>query len=328
MNVMFLQDYKDDYRQYNNSQYGEVPDFVGYRLIREKIAVRAGFLVFLDPKRESIGNDLVSINDAVKRISTGCFLPNPEITLRLYAPTSINDYDWVGYTDYDFEFIEDIIQALPTDKRLLFWECVYNQYCKCTTNDYERHGRNKQDFEERLRLNKPTATPEKQQAKTATGMKIRFIKDFNGITKGKVVNIAEHYGKNLIEKGIAVAVLEVDENPETSSKAEPPETSSKQEKLTFIDIFNKNPKLKQCLDIAISNGYATKGTNGCYEWTSPKTHLAVFAEVLHKKGFIKTKYTDIETIFGVKNLPQKRDKAFCAKNYFTIKGIFESLISL
>ena len=71
MNVMFLQDYKDDYRQYNNSQYGKVPDFVGYRLIREKIAVRAGFLVFIDPKRENYGNDLVSINEAVKRISTG-----------------------------------------------------------------------------------------------------------------------------------------------------------------------------------------------------------------------------------------------------------------
>lgn len=275
MNVMFLQDYKDDYRQYNNSQYGEVPDFLGYRLIREKIAVRAGFLVFIDPKRENYGNDLVSINEAVKRISTGCFLPNPEITLRLYAPTSINDYDWVDYTDYDFEFIEDIIQALPTDKRLLFWECVYNQYCKCTTNDYERHGRNKQDFEERLRLKKPE-TPQS----------------------------------------------------ETSSKAEPPETSSKREKQMFFDILNKNPKLKQCLDIAISNGYATKGTNGCYEWTSPKTHLAVFAEVLHEKGFVKAKHADIETIFGVKNLSQKREKAFCAKNYFTIKGIFENLISL
>ena len=166
MNVMFLQDYKDDYRQYNNSQSGEVPDFVGYRLIREKIAVRAGFLVFIDPKRENFGNDLVSINDAVKRISNGCFFPNPEIMLRLYAPTYINDYDWVGYTDYDFEFIEDIIQALPTDKRLLFWECVYNQYCKCTTNDYERHGRNKQDFEERLRLNKPE-TPQSETSSKA-----------------------------------------------------------------------------------------------------------------------------------------------------------------
>ena len=168
MNVEFLQDYKDDYRQCNAGQFEYVPDFVGYRLIREKIAVRAGFLVFIDPKRENFGNDLVSINEAVRRISNGSFLPNPDVMLGLYAPTYINDYDWVGYTEYEFEFIEDIIQALPTDKRLLFWECVYNQYCKCTTNDYERHGRNKQDFEERLRLKKPTATPETPKAETSS----------------------------------------------------------------------------------------------------------------------------------------------------------------
>lgn len=168
MNVEFLQDYKDDYRQCNAGQFEYVPDFVGYRLIREKIAVRTGFLLFKDPKRENYGNDLVSINEAVRRISNGSFLPNPDVMLGLYAPTYINDYDWVGYTEYDFEFIEDIIQALPTDKRLLFWECVYNQYCKCTTNDYERHGRNKQDFEERLRLKKPTATPETPKAETSS----------------------------------------------------------------------------------------------------------------------------------------------------------------
>ena len=168
MNVMFLQDYKDDYRQYNNSQYGEVPDFVGYRLIREKIAVRAGFLLFKDPKRENYGNDLVSINEAVRRISNGCFLPNPDVMLRLYAHTTINDYDWVGYTEYDFGFIEDIIQALPTDKQMLFWDCVYNQYCRCTTADYEQHGREKQDFEERLRLNKPTEPPQDNTPETSS----------------------------------------------------------------------------------------------------------------------------------------------------------------
>ena len=168
MNVEFLQDYKDNYRQYNAGQFGNVPDFVGYRLIREKIAVRTGFLLFKDPKRENYGNDLVSINEAVRRISNGCFLPNPDVMLRLYAPTTINDYDWVGYTEYDFEFIEDIIQALPTDKQMLFWDCVYNQYCRCTTADYEQYGRKKQDFEERLRLNKPTEPPQDNHPETSS----------------------------------------------------------------------------------------------------------------------------------------------------------------
>lgn len=35
-------------------------------------------------------------------------------------------------------------------------------------------------------------------------MKIRFIKDFNGIAKGTVLEIADHYGKSLISKKIAV----------------------------------------------------------------------------------------------------------------------------
>lgn len=276
MNVEFLQDYKDNYRQYNAGQFGNVPDFVGYRLIREKIAVRTGFLLFKDPKRENYGNDLVSINEAVRRISNGCFLPNPDVMLRLYAPTTINDYDWVGYTEYDFEFIEDIIQALPTDKQMLFWDCVYNQYCRCTTADYEQYGRKKQDFEERLRLNKPTEPPQ-------------------------------------------------DNHPENSSETEPPETSSKQEKPTFFDILKANPKLKQCLEKAIAEGYVKKQTD-CYKWTSPKTHLAVFAEVLFDNGCTKIKYADIETFFGVKRLPQQREKAFNQKNYYAIKEKFERLI--
>ena len=35
-------------------------------------------------------------------------------------------------------------------------------------------------------------------------MKIRFIKEFNGISKGTVLEIADHYGKSLISKKIAV----------------------------------------------------------------------------------------------------------------------------
>lgn len=35
-------------------------------------------------------------------------------------------------------------------------------------------------------------------------MKIRFIKEFNGISKGAVLEIADHYGKSLISKKIAV----------------------------------------------------------------------------------------------------------------------------
>lgn len=35
-------------------------------------------------------------------------------------------------------------------------------------------------------------------------MKIRFVKEFNGISKGVVLEIADHYGKSLISKKIAV----------------------------------------------------------------------------------------------------------------------------
>ena len=290
MNVMFLQDYKDDYRQYNNGQYGEIPDFVGYRLLREKIAVRAGFLVFIDRKRENFGNDLVSINEAVKRISNGCFFPNPEIMLRLYAPTSINDYDWVGYTDYDFEFIKDIIQALPEGKRLQFWHCVYNQYHKyCTTKDYEQRGQDKKDFEERLQL----------------------IEPFN------LYNACLQMSQTKRQPTIIYKTLQ--------TETAPPETSSKQEKPTFFDILKANPQLEQCLEKAIAEGYVKKQTD-CYKWTSPLTHLGVFAEVLYDKGCTKTKFADLETFFGVKRLPQQREKAFNQKNYYAIKEKFERLI--
>ena len=37
-------------------------------------------------------------------------------------------------------------------------------------------------------------------------MKIKFVKDFNGIKAGKVTEIADNYGKELIEKKVAEAV--------------------------------------------------------------------------------------------------------------------------
>lgn len=37
-------------------------------------------------------------------------------------------------------------------------------------------------------------------------MKIKFVKDFNGIKAGKVVEIADHYGKELIGKKVAEQV--------------------------------------------------------------------------------------------------------------------------
>lgn len=49
-------------------------------------------------------------------------------------------------------------------------------------------------------------------------MKIRFVKEFNGIAKGTVLEIADHYGKSLISKKIAVDFAK--------NKAEKTETDS------------------------------------------------------------------------------------------------------
>lgn len=55
-------------------------------------------------------------------------------------------------------------------------------------------------------------------------MKIKFVKDFNGIKKGTVVDIVEASGKHLISKKIAVDASkikeEVKEEVEVSGDAE------------------------------------------------------------------------------------------------------------
>ncbi|MBQ1759080.1 MAG: hypothetical protein IIZ94_05295 [Prevotella sp.] len=56
-------------------------------------------------------------------------------------------------------------------------------------------------------------------------MKIRFIKEFNGISKGTVLEIADHYGKSLISKKIAVDFAKnkaekTENDSETASKSD------------------------------------------------------------------------------------------------------------
>lgn len=54
-------------------------------------------------------------------------------------------------------------------------------------------------------------------------MKIKFVKDFNGIKAGVVAEIADHYGKELIEKKVAEQV----KKDKATKLAEPAEEEKK-----------------------------------------------------------------------------------------------------
>lgn len=112
------------------------------RLIGNGKAERIGNL----PEKDNLNNNqFLSITEVAN------------IICRSICGGVIEKFDWVRYTDFDIDFIRQIIEALPTENKFAFWDCVNSQYCKfASTKDYQENGESKADFEERLQMLNPT----------------------------------------------------------------------------------------------------------------------------------------------------------------------------
>lgn len=89
---------------------------------------------------------------------------------------------------------------------------------------------------------------------------------------------------------------------------------------------NDNLPLLSILDRAVSAGFVEYSGNK-YKRLKPLTWLAVFADMLNERGFVKDKFGEIETLFGVKYLAQSKDRALGQKNYNNMKSEIEMLFS-
>ena len=240
-------------------------------------------------------------------------LATPSHTINDFINMAVELIDDIGYKDLFLKYLIAHWQGAKTDSEKQYQELRHSLMenalrCKIAPNELEIEG---------------------DSAETELQIKAEF-EDKSTLCNNLIDYCSKQIEESKADNNYSIIVPvpgigRISIGKETSSETEPPETSSKQEKTTFIDILKANPKLKQCLEKAIAEGYVKKQTD-CYKWTSPKTHLAVFAEVLFDNGCTKTKYADIETFFGVKRLPQQREKAFNQKNYYAIKEKFERLI--
>lgn len=89
---------------------------------------------------------------------------------------------------------------------------------------------------------------------------------------------------------------------------------------------NDNLPLLSILDRAVSAGFVEHSGNK-YKRLKPLTWLAVFADMLNERGFVKDKFGEIETLFGVKYLAQSKDRALGQKNYNNMKSEIETLFN-
>lgn len=100
-------------------------------------------------------------------------------------------------------------------------------------------------------------------------------------------------------------------------------TSNKPDTLPKEPIKPPEP-LETILNTAVEKGFAQK--NGShYKCLKSNTYLAVFADVLNEKGYTKTKFSEIENLFEVKNLAQYFNRALSQKNEPEIRAEIEKL---
>jgi hypothetical protein len=84
--------------------------------------------------------------------------------------------------------------------------------------------------------------------------------------------------------------------------------------------------LETILNKVVEKGFAKK--NGShYKWLKPQSYLAVFADVLNEKGYTKNKFSEIETLFGVKRLAQTLCRTLDQKNEPEIRAKIKMLFN-
>lgn len=85
-----------------------------------------------------------------------------------------------------------------------------------------------------------------------------------------------------------------------------------------------SPNLNEILNRAMTAGFI-ECSDGKYKCLKSLTWLAVFADTLNERDFVKDKFGEIETMFGVKNLAQSKNRALGQKNYNKMKLEIEKL---
>ena len=90
--------------------------------------------------------------------------------------------------------------------------------------------------------------------------------------------------------------------------------------------IKQNDLLEKILNKTVEKGFAQK--NGShYKWLKPQSYLAVFADVLNEKGYTKNKFSEIETLFGVKRLAQTLCRTLDQKNEPEIRAKIKMLFN-
>lgn len=97
------------------------------------------------------------------------------------------------------------------------------------------------------------------------------------------------------------------------------------------DTLTKEPiKLPEPLETILNRAVKAcfvEYSGGKYKRKKPLTWLAVFADILNERGFVKDKFGEIETMFGEKNLAQSNNRALGQKNYDNMKSEIETLFN-
>ena len=86
------------------------------------------------------------------------------------------------------------------------------------------------------------------------------------------------------------------------------------------------PKLQPIFAKATEGGFMSN-VGGKLKWLKSMSYLAIFADVLNEKGFTKTKISEIENLFEVKNLTQYLTRTLSQKNEPTIRAAINKLFA-